>query len=39
MICGRFYVLRSVHSCFACVYSQLATQTIVTSFLQVKFKA
>ena len=28
MVCGRFYVLRSVHSCFACVYSQIATKNI-----------
>jgi len=30
MVCGRFHVLQSAHSCFACVYSQVATTTYVT---------
>ena len=29
MVCGRFYVLRSAHSWYACVNSQIATQTNV----------
>ena len=27
---GQLYVLRSAHSCFACVYSQIATKNSVT---------